>query len=312
MQGLRLQGEGVASILARAPQWVTGLLVVALGAQAALIVADLAGAGATPALPPPAQAVAAAPATGVDVSALVAANLFGRSAPAGPGDGTAPVTSMALVLVGVLADDDPMKGIAILGPSATAARVYLIGSGVPGGAKLHAVYSDRVLLDRGGAIEALMLPRRQSSPGGPAPPPPSTMAVANRMQQLVTENPGLVGDIIRPQAVLADGRQRGYRVYPGPNQDAFNRLGLRPGDMVTAINGTPLDDPARGGEIFGTLSSAGEARVTVMRNGRQQDLLLNLAQVVAEAEKLANPATIPSPQQQPAPTGQPVPAPAAQ
>jgi len=284
-------------MLARAPQWVAGLLVVALGAQAALIVADLAGADAAPAMRASTQTTPAiAPASGVDLAALVAANLFGRSGPTGPGDGTAPVTSMALVLVGVLADDDPQKGLAILGPSATAAR----------GAKLHAVYSDRVLLDRGGAIEALMLPRRQAGSGATVPAPPPMAAVANRMQQLVTENPGLVGDIIRPQAVLADGRQRGYRVYPGPNQDAFNRLGLRPGDMVTAINGTALDDPARGGEIFGTLSSAGEARVTVMRNGRQQDLVLNLAQVVAEAEKIADPATIPSPR------GQPTPPPAAQ
>ena len=307
MQGLRLQGEGVASVLSRAPQWVTGLLVVALGAQAALIVADLAGAGTGPAARAPAAVTAITPGAGIDLTALLGANLFGRSVPAGSADGGAPVTSMALVLVGVLADDNPQRGLAILGPSATAARVYLTGSSVPGGAKLHAVYADRVLLDRGGVIESLMLPRRQAV-GGPAPPPPPSMGIANRMQQLVTENPGLIGDIIRPQPVLADGRQRGYRVYPGPNQDAFNRLGLRPGDMVTAINGTALDDPARGGEIFGTLSNAGEARVTVMRNGRQQDLVLNLAQVVAEAEKMAKPAAPAGPP----PQGQSIPPPAAQ
>jgi len=64
------------------------------------------------------------------------------------------------------------------------------------------------------------------------------------------------------------------------------RLGLRPGDLVTAINGTPLDDPARGQEIFGTLGSSSEAHVTVMRNGRQQDLTLNMAQVAQQAEAL--------------------------
>ena len=311
MQGLRLQGEGVASVLARAPQWVTGLLVVALGAQAALIVADLAGAGSSSSVRAPAAVTAAVtPGAGIDLTALLGANLFGRSVPAGAADGSAPVTSMALVLVGVLADANPQRGLAILGPSATAARVYLTGSSVPGGAKLHAVYADRVLLDRSGAIEALMLPRRQSG-SGPAAPLPPPIALGNRMQQLVTENPGLIGDIIRPQPVLADGRQRGYRVYPGPNQDAFNRLGLRPGDMVTAINGTALDDPARGGEIFGTLSNAGEARVTVMRNGRQQDLVLNLAQVVAEAEKMATPAA-PATPSAPPPPGQTIPPPAAQ
>jgi len=56
---------------------------------------------------------------------------------------------------------------------------------------------------------------------------------------------------------------------------------------VTAINGTPLDDPSRGQEIFQTLSSASEARVTVMRNGRQQDLSLNMSQVAQQAQALS-------------------------
>ena len=56
---------------------------------------------------------------------------------------------------------------------------------------------------------------------------------------------------------------RGFRVYPGANRQAFARLGLRAGDLVTAINGTPLDDKDRAQEIFGTLNSSTDARVTV-------------------------------------------------
>ena len=51
-----------------------------------------------------------------------------------------------------------------------------------------------------------------------------------------------------------------------------------------AINGTPLDDPSRGQEIFRTLGSSSEAHITVMRSGQQQDLTLNIAQVAQEAE----------------------------
>jgi general secretion pathway protein C len=92
---------------------------------------------------------------------------------------------------------------------------------------------------------------------------------------------------MRAQAVLSNGQQRGYRVFPAPNQDAvFARLGLRSGDLVTHINGTPLDDPQRGAEIFSTLSSAAEARVTVVRNGRQSDVNLNLAEMARQAEQM--------------------------
>ena len=79
----------------------------------------------------------------------------------------------------------------------------------------------------------------------------------------------------------------GFRVYPGRNRPAFMRLGLRPGDQVTAINGTPLDDRDRGEQILRTLSSSSEARVTVIRGGQQQDLTLNLAQVAQEADTVA-------------------------
>jgi general secretion pathway protein C len=106
------------------------------------------------------------------------------------------------------------------------------------------------------------------------------------MRRLIADQPGVIADIMRPQPVFAQGKQRGYRVYPGRNRQAFIRLGLRPGDLVTAINGTPLDDPARGQEIFSTIGSASEAQVTVMRNGQQQDLTLNMAQVAQQAEAL--------------------------
>jgi hypothetical protein len=55
---------------------------------------------------------------------------------------------------------------------------------------------------------------------------------------------------------------------------------------VTAINGTPLDDPARGQDIFRTIGASNEAHITVLRNGQQQDLTLNMAQVAQEAEAL--------------------------
>jgi general secretion pathway protein C len=124
----------------------------------------------------------------------------------------------------------------------------------------------------------------------------------DRMRKLITEDPGLMADIMRPQPVFAQGKQKGYRVYPGRNRQAFTRLGLRPGDLVMAINGTPLDDPARGQEIFRTLGSSSEAHITVMRSGQQQDLTLNIAQVAQEAEGMAGAqGAPPSDQAQPPP-----------
>jgi general secretion pathway protein C len=70
---------------------------------------------------------------------------------------------------------------------------------------------------------------------------------------------------------------------------------------VTAINGTPLDDPEHGQQIFNTLGASSEAHVTVQRNGQQQDVILNLAQVTQEAESLAQPGVPPGDVQPQAP-----------
>ncbi len=64
---------------------------------------------------------------------------------------------------------------------------------------------------------------------------------------------------------------------------------------MTAINGTPLDDRDRSEQILKTLSSASEARVTVVRGGQQQDLVLNIAQLAQEADNLATQAGSPVP-----------------
>jgi C-terminal processing protease CtpA/Prc len=92
---------------------------------------------------------------------------------------------------------------------------------------------------------------------------------------------------MRPQPVMDHGHMNGFRVYPGRDRMAFQRLGLKPGDQVTAINGTPLDDRDRSEQILRTLASSSEARVTVIRGTQTQDLVLNIAQLAQEADAVA-------------------------
>ena len=81
------------------------------------------------------------------------------------------------------------------------------------------------------------------------------------------------------------GKLRGFRAYPGRNRTIFNKLGLRPGDLVTAINGQPLDDPQHSQEVFNTIQSSNTVTVSVERGGQKQDITLNVAQVASEASK---------------------------
>jgi general secretion pathway protein C len=280
------------AFLARAPQIAIWVLALAIAVQAAVIVTNLASIDSESLadVPPPPPTAAQ---RRIDVVAIANSHLFGEAKvePSETSAADAPPTNVPLVLTGIISADDPRIGLAIVGENAATARVRAVGDSLPGGVTLHAVYGDRVLLDRGGRLEALALPRQfAGTPGAPPPPPPTAAPETNpaieRMRQLVTDEPSIVSDIMRQQPVFAQGKQRGYRVYPGRNRQAFMRLGLRPGDLVTAINGTPLDDPARGNEVFRTIGSSSEARITVMRNGRQQELTLNMGQIAAEADQL--------------------------
>ena len=283
-------GDLRATVLARAPQVATFVLALALAAQLAFIVVAMTSRSRQPAPPPPSTG---APIAQLDIGGLVNAHLFGNAAAPASGDAAnAPPSSMPLVLAGVLATDDPKLGMAIIGESAQAAKVVAVGAQVPGGATLHSVYSDRAIIDRAGTLESVYLPRRTGGPAMTSAPPPQVAtgdgneAALDRMRKLVNDDPGLISQVMRPQPVFAGGEMKGFRVYPGANRQAFARMGLRPGDMVTAINGTPLNDKDRAQEIFGTLNSSTEARVTITRANRQQDLVLNIAQIAAEAEQL--------------------------
>ncbi len=275
---------GLQALLAeRGPRLATAVLLAGLAVEAGILLTrDLGESGA---LPPAAPVHNAPERHTVDLRAIVDAHLFGQAAVSAT---EAPQTSIPLVLAGVLALQDPSQGMAILGPNPAQAKLYAVGAAVPGGARLHAVYRDRVLLDRGGTLESLTLPRKSLV----AAPPPraSSPTPGQRLQALAQTSGALLGGLIRAQAVLQQGALQGYRIFPGVRSDpaGFAQLGLRAGDLITAVNGTPLDDPGRSLEILQTLSAASSAEVTIVRQGVQQDISLNLAAVASHAERAAS------------------------
>src|SRR5215510_5207183 len=209
-------GDWRSQALARAPQVVTFILALALAAQLALIVVGMTSRSRQTAPPPAASGPAAPP---LDIGGLVNMHLFGNAVVQNSGDGAnAPPSSMPLVLAGVLATEDPKEGMAIIGESAQAAKVVSVGKPVPGGATLHSVYPDRAVIDRNGTLESVLLPRRTAGTMM-APPPlpqasaPSNDAAVERMRKLVSDDPTLISQVMRPQPVFAGGKMKGFRVY---------------------------------------------------------------------------------------------------
>jgi general secretion pathway protein C len=292
----RLQGNG--------PRLISLALAALIAVELARIAISLLN-GTPVKSPQPvlARSAPGAPHAGVDIQSVVSAHLFGVAAPdpSTQDPANAPQSTANLVLAGTIASQDPKRGVAIISDGGPA-KVYSVGDNV-GGASLHSVYLDHVILDRGGSLETLSLPRLLG-PGMHASPvvrrvggDPRTVAAVDNIRRMVQQDPGILDQVMRtvPSYDSAAGRLRGFRAYPGRNRQIFSKLGLKPGDLVTAINGTPLDDPQRSQDVFNTIQTSDHATVTIERGGQKQEITLNIAQVAAQATKElegeANPAT---------------------
>jgi general secretion pathway protein C len=258
------------------------VLSLALGLQLAWTVTGLFGArdrggldGATSALPAP----------GLDpLDGIKAARFFGSAVgePTAAASAAPPVSTQGLTLVGVLAESDPRTGRAIIGESGATARVYAVGATLPGGSRLAEVHADHVLLDRGGSFETLPLPRQVGIPSSSTLPAASS-AVSPAALPAGAPSTEDITQVIRWQAVIRSDRPSGIRVYPGANAQRFAQLGLRPGDLVLAINDSPLADQANSEQFIRSLSGTPQARLTIERNGQTESLTLDLTSVAGGA-----------------------------
>lgn len=291
--------RAIAALNRTAPKWVAFILVVLIAWLLARIVWMLVPGSAAGDAVEAVSGVDAgrAPSSGqVDVQAIANAHIFGEAtadrtepAPVADHDDVAE-TRLNLSLKGTITANDDRTSIAIIADTGNQEQVYAISDTVLPGTTLHAVYADRVILNRGGALEALKLPKEFPQGSQPvrrvAPPPVSRAADANpSIQEVVSENVTKLADVIRPTPYFVAGQQQGYRVYPGRDRKQFAALGLRPGDLIKDIDGAALTDPQQAMEIFQNLGSADQVSVTVERNGQPEVLVLSTSQLSLEGDE---------------------------
>ncbi|HEX2586216.1 MAG TPA: type II secretion system protein GspC [Steroidobacteraceae bacterium] len=218
----------------------------------------------------------------INTQAIADAHLFGIETAAPEADpGNLPQTSISLVLAGTIAFSDPQAGYAIVGENASNAKFYKVGGMINGGIRLHSVYADRVIIDRAGTLETLSLPHGPST-GMPSVNRPAVnpgAQLSENIRRMATNNPSALSQILRVQPVFSNGAQKGFRVYPGRDRAQFARLGLQPGDLITAVNGMALNDAGAANDILGLLSSSTSVVVGVERNGAPMQLNLDVTQI---------------------------------
>ena len=193
----------------------------------------------------------------------------------------APETQLKLVLKSVLTSDVPGGGSAIIGEQnkLNSDDVYRQGDTVPGGAIVDMILQDRVLLRRNGKLETLWLE-------GSRPDSLSTLVATGGEQldyrndaevtTLLTDyrrrllaNPLAYNQVIKLQPQFnSQGQMTAVVINPGSAPGDFARLGLKPGDTVTGVNGIQIADPNKGTRIVDALRSDGDLSLDLVRGGQ--------------------------------------------
>ena len=98
----------------------------------------------------------------------------------------------------------------------------------------------------------------------------------NQLRKDLIQHPEHLMDVMRAMPVMENGKLTGYRVFPVGNSDAFAKLGLQAGDVVTSVNGMALDNPAESMNILNKLKTSEQVSITFTRNGQQQTKVLQM------------------------------------
>lgn len=207
----------------------------------------------------------------------------------------APVTTpLQLKLWGVALHDHASSSYSIIEDlKAHKQGVYGISAAVPGGATVKTIEWDRVILDHNGKDEVLELankntlivPKPAAAPA-PAPSPPSGDGIqaTGENEYLVPrsqvdnalENMSQLFTQIRAVPHFEGGQSIGFRLFAIRRGSLFDQIGLKNGDIITEINGSPMNDPTRAMALLQELHDASDLSVKVNRNQQPTTLTYNI------------------------------------
>lgn len=234
--------------------------------------------------------VAAIPDSGAELRQLVNANLFGQvdlATGQNLSPDTIPLTSLNLALTGVMVGG--AASFAIISANAGEETAFAIGEEILAGASLHAVYPDRAILRRNGVLEALVLKEGVALAEGSVITSPQVRQEAGLSgirgvgNNFTVERNTLTQQMQRPeflsQALMVPNAGGGFLVREIQPGSVYEKLGIRPGDVIRSVNGQPINNMEEVMKLYqqlGGVNRAGNISIEVMRGGRSETFQYNL------------------------------------
>jgi general secretion pathway protein C len=212
-----------------------------------------------------------------DLRGLGGVQLFGRVAPRSPMAETSVAPSnLNMTLTGVAARSTGGCALVIVQGQPEAA--YCSGEEISPGVRLDAVERDRIVIVRNGVREAVMLKDSEKEAGLITPPPPIVQPSATGGQ--LVDRRQLQEQLGRPeflsQALIVPNADGGFLVRQIQPGSLYEKLGLRPGDVIRNINGEAITSFGDVMRLYQKFSSAERVLVEVQRQGRNETLYYDM------------------------------------
>jgi general secretion pathway protein C len=207
-------------------------------------------------------------------------------------------SNLPLVLRGIVAVTDAGLGQAVI-EHRKMQDLYRVGDELPGGnrVELAKVMPRQVVIDNGGRYELLRLFEEGSSLAATLPAASAAdtsrrasrktgsrveevtgnaSEIAAQYRQRLYSDPQSLTELVSLSVVREGSQTIGYRLSPGPEAQAFQALGFRSGDLVTAVNGKSVAELANITGLYDDMRSAKEAVFELSRGDEQLTLTLDL------------------------------------
>lgn len=220
-------------------------------------------------------------------------HLFGkpnvRKKPVKPVVAPVQETRLNLTLRGIAAENDKHDGLAIIQQPNKQEKHFKVGDTVFGLATIKEIYADHIVLLRNGKYETLRLPEQRIAQKFSKPVlqarnrhmPTPEEHVAFMRQEMKKIHKMTLSEMRNPwqyiyfEPAMENGRITGLKLANEDEKEFFARYGLELGDVITSVNGNPLNRGGGVAKAMNILSDGGRFELVINRKGAKKTFTID-------------------------------------
>lgn len=214
--------------------------------------------------------------------------LAGAGGPGEAVDADPVLTQLPIKLEGTLVHANPKKSIAtIVIQAKNSNQSYMVDDDIDGMGKVVRIERRKVVFRNSSnqRLEYVEIPKDSNLAFGTKAPPP--VAANDKVQQTgefsftvsraeIEKQISNLGAVLNQARMVPNilpgtgGKVQGFRFVNIQDGSVFSTLGFKPMDVITSVNGEPVNSPTKAMELYNALRNENNVKIGVNRNGRDE------------------------------------------